>query len=96
MDQWLQTPSGSGAEDAWPEEYGYSTTGENAVQDSQWDDVVTSMYGEGKDSDDEYVTASTSVFGASELRPGELMNHKIPPSWNGQGSWFAFEELVYD
>ena len=40
--------------------------------------------------------AAQGMTYGSDLKPGELMNHKIPPSWNGTGSWFAFEELVQD
>jgi len=46
--------------------------------------------------EDEYHTYHTADSFASGLQHGELMNHKIPPSFGGTQSWFAFEELVHD
>ena len=42
------------------------------------------------------LSASSSTLGTGELRPGELMNAKIPPAFNGRSSWFAYEEQVFD
>eukprot|EP00975_Prorocentrum_lima_P063010 12888909-Prorocentrum_lima.AAC.1 len=35
-------------------------------------------------------------YSSNELPPGALMTAKIPPSFDGRMSWFAFEELVRD
>ena len=102
--QWLQSPSGSRAEALWPDEQPYNTatyqTGNLQSQQSAndahpWSGVVVASYED--EDDDEYTAMSTShALASGELRPGELMNNKIPPAWNGGGSWFAYEELVYD
>jgi hypothetical protein len=36
------------------------------------------------------------AYASSGLQPGEIMNHKVPPAFDGRGSWFAYEELVMD
>ena len=33
---------------------------------------------------------------AAELRPGEKFNQKIPPTYDGQMSYFAYEKLVVE
>ena len=43
--------------------------------------------------DEDYAFAN--VYG-TDLAPGQLMSTKVPPAWNGHGSWFAFEENVMD
>ena len=85
----MQSPNGSGADAPWPDEwnydindeyYGYTCTGGDA----------------GEDFEDEEYSMATSHAMAAELLPGQIMNTKVPPAFNGRGSWFAFEELVYD
>ena len=76
---WLLSPSGSRADDAWPEEQ--NTYDIFAIQE---EDV----------GEDEF-TLSASTFG-TDLAPGQLMSAKVPPAFDGRGSWFAYEELVYD
>ena len=102
--QWSQSPSGSGAENPWPEEYSnyqpiaqaMQTTFENVdMNEWNWNDVFTS-YEETGDYEEDNAALQTSVYGTNELPHGALMSTKIPPAWNGRGSWFAFEELVYD
>ena len=49
--------------------------------------------------DDEYVLACQnheSTFGARDMIPGQPYSQKTAPSWDGRGSWFAYEELVQD
>ena len=46
------------------------------------------------EDEESFAVYDTSTFGAGDLRPGELMNSKIPPAFDGRGSWFAYEELV--
>ena len=76
----METPSGSGAFAPWPDEAAYDTWSTNPAED-----------------DDEFSSMNTSVtYGASELPPGVVMTTKIPPEFDGRGSWFAYEELVYD
>ena len=87
-DPWLQSPSGSGAQDAWPE-IAYDTPDAFAI------DVDTSDSFLPAGQYEEDMALSADAFGA-ELAPGQLMNHKVPPAFNGRGSWFAFEELVFD
>ena len=47
--------------------------------------------------DEEEDDDSNDVFASYEkelLGQGTKMTHKIPPAFNGEDSWFAFEELV--
>ncbi len=37
-----------------------------------------------------------NAFGTGELPQGALMSVKVPPGYDGRGSWFAYEELVLD
>ena len=94
--QWLLSPTGSraqeremrdswnnGMRDSWSNEAGMTDDIED-VFTSDWNDIdgiLAVCQNEGK------------IFG-TDLRPGELMNAKIPPAFDGRGSWFAFEQLV--
>ena len=83
-DSWLQSPSGSGANyDTWQNE-------SHDYDDPFSADVVTSS------SYQDEETLVVNAYGANELGHGQLMSPKVPPAWNGRGSWFAFEELVFD
>ena len=84
-DQWLQSPSGSRAEDTW------TTTDAFPQNDDAFYGVNSPA-----DDDEDFVLATNSTFGGSDLRPGELMSAKIPPAFNGKSSWFAYEEILYD
>ena len=86
-DSWLLSPSGSGAQEIWPD-ITYDDFDTFAAND-----VYTSE-GYGNCGDQDYALSADSY--AAELAPGQLMSAKIPPAFNGRGSWFAFEELVYD
>ena len=85
---WDETSSGSGAKD-------FAGTSDDY-------DVHTSfaMMYDGMHADDEeeesYAYANMAQSMASELKPGELFNHKVPPAFDGNGSWFAYEEMVMD
>ena len=53
------------------------------------------------DDEESYLTTGSAYLSPGEtygidLRPGELMSPKVPPAWDGRGSWFTYEELVYD
>ena len=92
-DPWLLSPSGSRADDSWNNQTDYETddiflTGMEMPTSSNVTDVGY--------LDEEDSTFSTSFAFGADLRPGELMSTKAPPAWNGRGSWFAYEELVYD
>ena len=93
MDQWGpwgQSPSGSRADDHWQyEEQHYDPYGVDAAAN-----VAASESGAYQEDDEAFATGD--VFGAHELAPGQLMNAKVPPAFNGRGSWFAYEELVLD
>ena len=89
--QWLESPSGSGAEAPWPDEWSYHTQDNHSWNESSGDAFVSYP----DEYDEEHTSASIS-YGASELPYGAVMSTKVPPSWDGRGSWFAFEELVYD
>ena len=47
-------------------------------------------------TEDEFLVYSASDVYGSDLRPGEVMNHKTPPAFDGHMSWFMYEELVLD
>ena len=88
-DSWMLSPSGSGAQDPWPDESYYQEP-----NDTFTIDVNTSEHWEGADTvADDSTFANT--YGA-DLAPGQLMSTKVPPAYNGKGNWFQFEELVYD
>ena len=46
--------------------------------------------------EDEYSYISNHTLAASGLMPGELYSSKIPPAWNGEGSFFMYQQLVED
>ena len=45
---------------------------------------------------DEEIQVLSAAFGSTDLRPGELMNAKNPPAFDGRMGFFTFEELVLD
>ena len=63
--------------------------------DWNWDDVFALSEVTG-DEDFDNTALSSSVLGSSDLPHGQPYNPKIPPKWDGKGSWFAYEELVLD
>ena len=77
----MQSPSGSRAEETWPDE---------EIEQNSYD-----IFAVGDPEGDDDFALSSSVFG-TDLAPGQLMSPKVPPAFDGRGSWFAFEELVYD
>ena len=90
---WESTSSGSGAFEPWTS--------------SPWQDVLTSTWAstledvldtnEVPQNDEEQLAYTTqATFGAGDLPHGALMSAKVPPAYDGRGSWFNFEELVYD
>ena len=89
-DPWSLSPSGSGAQDQWPDETYYDTF------DTQPVDVHAFGTWDEQQQHDEETALSANVYGASELAPGQLMSTKVPPAFNGRGSWFAYEEMVLD
>ena len=91
-DSWFPTSTGSGATAPW----------ETDVSTSSWtfhgEDVLDEknrLYGPQSEIDHETLLG-TAALGAGELPQGALMSSKVPPAFNGRGSWFNFEELVYD
>ena len=91
-DDWLQSSSGSGAFTPWPEDYieleeEFTPVGEipPMAEDPQEDAYVAMTQ-----------PANADVFASDQLPPGQPFTTKIPPGFNGLGSFFAFEELVYD
>ena len=86
-DPWSLSPSGSRADDPWPEE-----TFQTAYDAENTQGVYTPTAVPFDEDDAMFAGA----FGAVDLPPGQLMSTKIPPAFNGKGSWFAYEELVYD
>ena len=102
--QWLQSPSGSRAEAPWQDEWNtfqpnaqtMQTTMESVEHnDWNWNDVFTS-FEEGQDEEEVAALLSSAAFGVGDLPHGAVMSTKVPPAWNGRGSWFAYEELVND
>ena len=95
---WL-SPSGSGAyydEQPWTFE---NTFDDNFDTEHFDDDVYTSAPLEDLDYDEEALISSsmaTNAFGTDTLPHGQLMSAKVPPAWDGSGSWFAYEEMVED
>ena len=92
-DDWLQSSSGSGAFTPWPEEYN-----ENIEDDFT---PVGDIPPIGEDHQEDAYVAMTrpdvaDVVASDHLPPGQPFTTKIPPGFNGLGSFFAFEELVYD
>ena len=88
-DPWFATSSGSGAV-LW----------EQDVDTSSW-----TLHGEYADDEEprpygpqsiDHETLGAATLGAAELPHGALMSSKVPPAFDGRGSWFNFEELVYD
>ena len=103
--QWSQSPSGSGAEAPWQEEWENNlyapvaqtmqTTMENVDWNEwNWNDVFTSF--DGQDEEEIAAIMASATLGSGDLPHGAIMSSKVPPAWNGRGSWFAFESLVYD
>ena len=92
--QWMESPSGSGAEAPWTDNEEWNNFENPSDASADWADV--SFLTEGTDNEDCSALSAQGVYGTSELRAGEQMNTKIPPAWNGRGSWFAYEELVLD
>ena len=99
--QWSQSPSGSRAPDHWPEDNIHetfssfndvNTSSDWSINNAPQNPTVVS-YATGDMDDEDYVFAN--VYG-TDLAPGQLMSTKVPPAWNGHGSWFAFEENVMD
>ena len=102
-DQWVQSSSGSGAYDQWNIEWNttYQTEDNwyyaNTAQDQSDQALESRDYDDAVDKEDEeyMAMAAGNTFG-NELPPGQLMSTKVPPAWDGTGSWFNFEELVMD
>ena len=92
-DPWLQSPSGSRAEaneTPWPDELpGYDVFGvaDNSAEGFEADFPYDSIGQE--DDSNEILVAHT--YGA-DLAPGQLMSTKVPPAWNGRGSWLCAKE----
>lgn len=88
---WERSSSGSGA--PW---------NEGPWQDifmSQWaGDAVNASLNQEAPIDEEYssMISTGMTYGAGELPYGATMSPKVPPAFDGRGSWFAFEELVFD
>ena len=90
------SPSGSRAQandpwDALQEFFPSPEANVFGVQD-EFDAVHTAS--ENMDYQEDMAMVSSSL--GMELAPGQIMSTKIPPEWNGRGSWFAYEELVFD
>ena len=94
--QWMLSPSGSRAmHGSWPmedQERQYQTY---TLQDASFQDVLMSAQDTG-DDDENTALNTANTFATGELPHGAVMSTTVPPNWNGRGSWFAFEELVYD
>ena len=90
-DPWFTSSTGSGAvlweQDGPPSSW--TLHGETAC-----DEEETRPYG--PQSEVDYETLGAATLGAAELPHGALMSSKVPPAFDGRGSWFNFEELVYD
>ena len=90
-DDWLQSSSGSGALVPWPDENieeEFTPIGDipPIAEDYQQEDAYVAMTR----------PDAADVFALEQLPPGQPFTTKIPPGFNGLGSFFAFEELVYD
>ena len=89
--QWALTPSGSRAV------YGTWPTVDQDGQHQQYQTYALQDDLPDFEEHDEFAALSTgNIFATGDLPPGALMSAKVPPSWNGRGSWFAYEELVND
>ena len=106
-DPWVESPSGSRAEDSWHynDQYDYSNAAHAAYEFDDWANIsedhlayVTDPVDVGIDEEEQSYndSAFANTFGASDLAPGQLMSPKVPPAYDGNTSFFAYEELVYD
>ena len=90
-DDWLQSSSGSGAFVPWPDEN---------IEEEFTPVGEIPPIAEDYPQEDAYVAMTqpdvADVFASEQLPPGQPFTTKIPPGFNGLGSFFAFEELVYD
>ena len=106
--QWLQSSSGSRAQASaifsedtlpWPtgwDDGAYHTTEQQELSTEFFNTGATALTELGYDVDD-FTTYSTSdAFAGGELPPGAVMSTKIPPSFDGKGSWFALRGSVMD
>ena len=76
-DSWLLSPSGSGAQDTWPDDSSYYATYNVSVDTGDQFDSNLSY--------DEDSALAAHAYG-QDLAPGQLMSKKVPPAWNGKGS----------
>ena len=88
--QWERSSSGSGAP--------WNDAQHNDIFMSVWArDGEPSLNNEAPNEDEYNSLISTSVtYGTADLPHGASMSPKVPPSYDGRNSWFAFEELVND
>ena len=93
-DPWFPTSSGSGATTV-PWEHDVPTSSWAFHGEVDYSDEGFRPYGPQSEIDHETLLG-TATLGAAELPHGALMSSKVPPAFDGRGSWFNFEELVYD
>ena len=92
QDPWLLSPSGSRAEDSWTtEDKEFTTDAFYGTED--WSYAVVTA---DQELDAEEAASYAITYGTGDLQPGQLMSPKVPPSFDGKSSWFAYEELIYD
>ena len=94
--EWDPTSSGSGAgnndeEDYYEEEQDFGMQDWNSYEDEEAPPQESDTF-----AGDSYVASQGHTLGSSELKQGELFNHKVPPAFDGNMSWFTFEEYVKD
>ena len=65
---WMQSPSGSRAEETWPDE------------EEEYNSYDIFAVGDGEAQGEDDFALSNSVFG-TDLAPGQLMSPKVPPAF---------------
>ena len=83
---WSQTPSGSRAPSRYYEEY------EEEDEDEEGDDAFFQT----EELSENALYQEYTLSAGSTLPPGVSFTQKLPPVFNGTGSWFAYEENVRD
>ena len=84
---WSQTPSGSRAPSRYYEGH------DSEDEDTEGDDA---FYQSEEPSQDALYGQEYTLSTGSTLPPGVPFTPKLPPTYNGSGSWFAYEENVRD
>ena len=87
-DTWFPTSSGSGAQAPWDYDANASPTSWTYHGAYHGEDVHGEEFRQyGPQSDIDHETFGAATLGAAELPHGALMSSKVPPAFDGRGSW---------